>query len=308
VAPLEDQAGLERAFRRADVVLACAGPFQQTGPALQAAALAAGTHLLDLTGEPAYCIESQRRDAAAREAGIAIVHSVGFDVVPVESLARLATRPLGPVELLEIAVAHTAAVPSRGTLKSYLGMVQGGEAKGLELRDGELVVVPIGAHKQVVELPAPFGPRAAATVPSAEVVLLPRAMPVRNLRYYLATVAPAALAVADKTLPQFSTASLQKSLSFLEGRGESGPEAASREQSRFAVWARATAPSGQQRTMVMTGMDPYGLTAVLATELSLQAAAPDFAARGVLTPTQAFDPQRMLATMAQQGVRWSVVS
>jgi short subunit dehydrogenase-like uncharacterized protein len=303
-AALDDSTRLADAFGRAQVVLTAAGPFLSRGRAQQEAALAAQTHLLDLSGEPEYLLQSLALDEPARARGVALVGAVGFDVVPSELLAGLAAHPLpSPLKLLEVAIAHAQGMPSRGTLLSHREMAERG-ATGLAYAEGRWSPEPFAHHRRIVELPAPFGPRAAVSVPSSEVAVLPRAIRTREARFYLATLAPAALAVAEKGLAQFSDEGVDRTLRMLEGRASAGPSDTERASSRFAIWARAVGEA-QERVLVMTGADPYGVTARVAVEAASQAAAPTFSRTGVLTPTQAFDRQRLLATLAQVGVRWT---
>jgi short subunit dehydrogenase-like uncharacterized protein len=304
---LDEPRALADAFSRATVVLACAGPYAQTGPALLGAALTAGTHLLDLSGEPQHLRASLGRadEVAGR---IAVVHSVGFDVVPGELLAHLCQKPLGPLELLELATAHTPGIPSHGTLQSYLGMARAQPGQGLSLVNGVLVDEPLGAHRRSVHFPLPLGERAAVSVASAEVVLLARSLPTQNLHHYQGTLAPAALAVAEKGLPTFTPSSLEKSLAHLAANGQSGPDPVARANSRFALWCRAQTASGSVRAMTMEGADPYGVTAVLAAACAQWASQSGFQRRGVLSPLQAFEAQPLLATLAHAGARWRPLS
>ncbi|MGQ0507307.1 MAG: saccharopine dehydrogenase family protein [Myxococcaceae bacterium] len=295
---------LTAAFSRAGVVLSCAGPFLETGETQQRAAIQAGVHLLDISGEPEFLVRSAALDAQARERGVALIHSVGFDVVPAETLAWLISRSLPRVALLELAVCYLNGAPSRGTVKSQLGHAH----DGLTFRAGALHVEPAAAHRRIVPFPPPFGPRAAVSVPLAEVVSIPRAVPCAELRTYIGTLVPAALAIAERGLLQNDVSKLSRALDQMNASGRTGPTAAEREACEFALWARAVGADGRTVEKVMTGRDPYGLTAVVAAECALRAAAPAFAARGVLTPTQAFDAQQLLATLAHLGVRWSSVS
>ena len=92
-APLDDAARLQAAVARGKVVLACAGPFARLGAPVRDAALAAGRHYLDITGEANYMLETHTHDAAARKRGVALVNAVGFDVVPPTAPPRSPPRP-----------------------------------------------------------------------------------------------------------------------------------------------------------------------------------------------------------------------
>src|SRR5262245_29365795 len=63
VASIEDPASLDRAIAGTQAVINCAGPFAQTAPALIDAALRAGIHYVDVTGEALVAIETFARYA-----------------------------------------------------------------------------------------------------------------------------------------------------------------------------------------------------------------------------------------------------
>ena len=302
---LGDAAALDRAFSSASVVMAAAGPFAKTGAALVEAALRTRTHLIDVSGEPAYLRETRSRDLEARDAGVAIVHSVGFDVLPAELLAQLCQKPLGALETLSLGTAHVLGSPSHGTLQSYLTMASGA---ALSFIEGQLVDEPLGAHRRVIEFSPPVGARAATSIGSAEVVLLARSLPARNVIHYLGTLAPVALSVAERAAPTFSVQALEQSLVKLREAGLRGPDEAARRQNAFSLWCQAETADGRSRTMTLDGVDPYGLSAVLAVAAAGMVSDPGFRARGVLTPLQALEAQPLLAAMANVGVRWRAIA
>ena len=121
VAPLEDSVALQQAVARGKVVLDCAGPFVRMGRPVQDAALAAGVHFLDITGELPYMRETYARDAEARERKIALINSVGFDVVPTDCAAVMAARASGnPVERVRLAFASRPMKATQGTTRSAI--------------------------------------------------------------------------------------------------------------------------------------------------------------------------------------------
>ncbi len=305
-AEMTDAPALARAFASATVVIACAGPFVKTGAALIDAALAAGTPLLDLSGEATHLRASFTRDAEVKARGLRVVHSVGFDVVPAELLASLCASPLGPLNRLELATGHTYGVASHGTLQSYQSMSS--EARGLAWVDSALVEEPIGAHRRLVSFSQPLGDRAVASAPTAEVVLVPRSVQTQHFRHCLGSLAPAALPVAEQGLPMFSNEKLEASLRRLKSAGLLGPDQAAREKNQFFLWCRAESVDGRSREMTMQGADPYGLSATLAVEAARMVHSGQVKGHGVLTPLQAFDRQALLALLAQHGVRWHSVA
>ena len=154
----------------------------------------------------------------------------------------------------------------------------------------------------------PLGDRAVTSAPSAEVVLLPRSIATRHFRHSLGSLAPAALPIAERGLPMFSSQQLESSLTHLKVTGQLGPDRAAREKNQFFLWCRGENVDGRNREMTMQGFDPYGLSAALAVETARMVLNGQARGKGILTPLQAFDRQALLALLAQRGTRWHNVT
>jgi len=81
IAAADDEVALGEVFRKAKVVVSCAGPFGVQGRHVLDAALAEGRHYLDISGEIGFAQQLIARDAQARSSGVAVIGCVGFDVV-----------------------------------------------------------------------------------------------------------------------------------------------------------------------------------------------------------------------------------
>ena len=81
---------------RGDVLVSTVGPFARFGePAVQAA-IAAGAHYLDSTGEGSFIREVfERHGPGARTAGCALLTAFGYDFVPGHLAGALALREAG---------------------------------------------------------------------------------------------------------------------------------------------------------------------------------------------------------------------
>lgn len=63
----------------------CCGPYRFYGEALIKACISAGTHHVDVSGEPQYMELMQLNyDQLAREKGIYIISACGFDSIPAD--------------------------------------------------------------------------------------------------------------------------------------------------------------------------------------------------------------------------------
>lgn len=129
-AAVEDPASLRRMAASARVLLTTVGPYVRYGGPVVEAAVAAGTHYLDLTGEPPFVAESRRRfGQPAREARIRVVHCCGFDSVPADLGAwyTVGLLPQGPKQVR--AYVKTNGGASGGTLASMLEILARGAWK-----------------------------------------------------------------------------------------------------------------------------------------------------------------------------------
>ncbi|ALU38791.1 hypothetical protein AS188_02410 [Kocuria flava] len=90
---IADDASLRAFVRRADVVVDLAGPYTRLAPPVLAACVAEGASYLDLTGETALSRRTDRDlHEPARAAGIALVHTAGFEALPADVLVDAARR------------------------------------------------------------------------------------------------------------------------------------------------------------------------------------------------------------------------
>lgn len=120
-----DRVAVDRFLADADVVVS-AVPYGY-GPALAAAAVAAGCHYLDFGGNPAVVAEQLRLDDEAVAAGVAVVPDCGLAPGVANVLAYAAVEALGPgpVDRLALRVGALPVEP-RGILGYQLAFSPGG--------------------------------------------------------------------------------------------------------------------------------------------------------------------------------------
>jgi short subunit dehydrogenase-like uncharacterized protein len=83
VADVEDLASIRALAESTRVVITTVGPYIHYGEPLVAACAAAGTHYVDLTGEPEFVdLMWLRHHQQAQRTGAKLVHSCGFDSIP----------------------------------------------------------------------------------------------------------------------------------------------------------------------------------------------------------------------------------
>ncbi len=123
MADTDDPASLRAMAEQARVVATTVGPYRRGGLGVVDACIAAGAHYCDLTGEILFAHESVTRHEAAEEAGVRIVHSVGFDSIPSDLGTFLLHEHAGPLGPTTLAVTALKGGPSGGTLASMKGQV-----------------------------------------------------------------------------------------------------------------------------------------------------------------------------------------
>jgi short subunit dehydrogenase-like uncharacterized protein len=272
VADARDEAALRAAFEGAAVVVSLAGPFLEIGLGPVEAAVGAGAHYLDTTGEQAFVRLVHDRI----ESDTVVLPAFGFDYVPGDLAARLAAEQVdGPLDDVVVAYSTSRVGTSRGTRRT-IGRVMGQEQVAWE--EGRLVDSRFGATTRTVTFP--FGERTVVEWGGTEPITVPRHTEVRNVRSYIR--APALAAKAG------GLGRLASPLLRLGARvGPAGPSEESRRKSRFTVVAEARGAAGEGRA-VLSGSDVYGLTALLIVRGAQALLAGEARGAGVLAPAEAF--------------------
>ena len=188
VADARDRDALAAAFDGASVVASLAGPFLELGVQPVWAAIDAGAHYLDTTGEQEFV--RLLHELVDEEYDVALLPAFGFDYVPGDLAARLAAEQVdGPLDEIVVAYSVKGVGTSRGTRRT-IGHVMGQAQMAWE--DGRLVDSRFGATTRTVRFP--FGERTVVEWGGTEPLTVPRHTDVRNVRSYIRAPAVAARA------------------------------------------------------------------------------------------------------------------
>lgn len=285
VADARDADALAEAFVGAFAVASLAGPFLELGYGAVDAAIHAGAHYLDVTGEQpfAHRVYAELGPRAERE-GVVLLTAFGFDFVPGDLAARLAAEELAEVEEVLVAYSVSGMRPSRGTRRT-MALLAG--RPHLALEDGRLVESRFGATTRRFRFP--FGERDAVEWPGTEPLTVPRHTPgVRRVRSYVR--APRAAARAGRL------AGGLRPLLRLSARIGGGRPGGMRPQDRFAVVAEARGPAGTS-SAALVGTDVYGLTARLVAVGASALRDGEARGAGALAPAEAFDARALLGRL-----------
>ncbi len=286
------------------VIINCVGPFTKLGEPVVRAAIEAGVHYLDITGEQNFLARMiALYDGLAQQKGCAIVPACGVEYALSNWAATLAADDLEPLDELWTATAIENVQASRGT---QLSLFEALSKPGLGWRDGQRILKGAASSRRWVEFPAPFNNRWAVWSPFGELVTLPRHIRVRNLNSYLALgdFAASGMQLVSPLLPIISPIAGAVLRPFARS-----PKPGAAEASRWAVVSEARSPKGHRR-IVLQGTNVYQLTAIITAWCASKMLAPDFKfkGRGVLGPAQAFDPQEALNYLMDFGLRLEQVA
>jgi hypothetical protein len=302
-----DAETLRAALAGCEVGVSALGPAEPVGRAVVDAAIASGTHLVALTGDPTTLRwAGEERDGAAREAGVTVVPAAGFVAVPGDPLADLAAHAVTAPREVHVCYAFpdggllgALSTGSRRALVATLG------APGLALVRGEWVEELPGEARRLAWFPRPVGPVHAAGIPAPEPLTVPRHVPsVRTVRTSLALTSWR----AELLQAAGNAATHPAGRRFLERRltaRRDAPSAARRAATRWACVAEAAGEEGIARAWAY-GTDPYATGAASAVALA-EAVAGGHADAGVIPPALAEVPSELLDTLsARTDLRWSV--
>lgn len=263
VLSLSEPGALRDALGPLDAVMHAAGPYVCTSEPMLEACLETGTDYVDITGEVSVLKDHFTLDERAREAGVAILGGMGFDVVPTDCLARHVADGLERVEELELVV-DTDINPTAGTVKSALGMLPAG---GQVRRHGQLRREPVGHRTLSVDFP--HGPRTASSAPLGDLVTAAHSTGADSITTYV--VLPRGVA----RVLQFVSPLLGFLLRFspirnlaerLVDRVFTGPDRTDRDWVENWIYARARSREGNTADAWLKTPETYWFTALSCVE------------------------------------------
>jgi len=263
-------------FDGIDVVINTVGPFTQFGMPVVEAAARHGVAYVDSTGEFGFMNDVYVRfGGPGTEASAPIVPACGFDYIPGDLCAAVAGAELAePVAEVTVAYELLGMVPSRGTVRTGVG-VMAGEVSG-QTR-------PAPRRARFSD-----GPRTGLQIPWGEEVTVPRHVKGADVATVVSLPGLSAMAPLIPFMMQATRLALPLAEQFVDLVPE-GPSESLRRRSRFTITAEARGASGKTSAVVGRGTDPYGLTARFLVEAAVRLR-DGSGAKGAMAPAEALDP------------------
>lgn len=289
------------------VVVSTAGPFVRFGEPLVHAAIEARAHFLDTTGEQAYLRRIlDAYDPVASDRRLAIVNAQAFEFALGYCVAAALTEHHGQLHTVDVFNRVSGAGATHGTQKSALLALQ---QVPFERRNRALVSRGLSPVPRRVRFPDGDGrDELAVPFPGGEALHLPASAPlVRNVSTNLVLPTPAALGAMAMyalrpALGWFGKVGAFAPVEALIERGPEGPTPSQRAAQDFKVLARGRGAEGE-RTVLATGVDPYGITGTIAALGAKMLVEGPPCAVGVVSTDRAFGAAAFLDALVPFGVR-----
>jgi len=256
VSALDDVDVLVSKLRDFKVVAHCAGPFAHTARQMMRAAIKAGVHYVDITGEIPVFEQGQQLHNEALAAGVVVCPGVGFDVIPTDCVAACLKQALPDATDLCLAFAGDSAL-SRGTAKTSIE----GIARGFLVRENGKFKKVSRAHAHR-SIDFGRGEQPVAIIPWGDVSTAYWTTGIPNIRVYLPYKGGVgSLYMTDVMRPLLALPPVQTFLKSRVGKGKPGPDAERRAARSTVVWGEVTNANGEVRTARLTTAHGYSVTA-----------------------------------------------
>ncbi len=176
---VENRATLITAFRGADLVINCAGPFYKYGAMVATAAVETRTHYIDICDDPDPLSKLFALDAAAKKAGVTVLTGMGWNPGASNMAARLAVNLLD--EIYEIKIAWAVGSGDSGGLGALKHTLHGITGNIPIHKDGKRALAPAWTGEEIIDFPPPLGETPGLLFGHPEPLTLPKTIKARNI-------------------------------------------------------------------------------------------------------------------------------
>lgn len=280
---VDDGNAMRRALDEQDALLSVAGPFSATADQVMRACIATKTHYLDVTGEIAVFEQAHALDALAKEAGVALIPGVGFDVVPSDCLAAHTASLVEDAQTLKLYIQGLGSA-SRGTAKTAVESLGKGT---LVRRGGKIVTTPAGQLRDRRDISA--GETDFIAVSWGDVSTAYHSTDVPDIEVYFPAdrQMKTMMGLSRYLGPVMKSSAVQGFLKKQIDAMPAGPGEQAREKETSVIFAEVTGKDGTTARAKLTTPNGYSLTAESAVRCT-QGIVKSDDLTGFLTPSKAF--------------------
>jgi short subunit dehydrogenase-like uncharacterized protein len=298
-----DMSTYDAALKDAKVLINCAGPFTELGMNVVGAAAQRGIHYLDTTGEQSFIKQSAEKfHAAAQQNGCALMSACAFEFALGDAGAAFAARPFQQCDEIALFYIIGGFGASRGTKKSVIQAILN---PSYFYRDNSFAQISAAAEQRIVDAPN-LGPRNLTSFGGGEVISVPRHVKTRNVSTYINIASnPTMLKLGMTILIPLLKTPLRKLLDSLIDRQGFGPDENERNNTSFTIICQASC-GDKKNQAIITGKDPYGLTAIIAAETARRLLDVDHDINGATSAAAAFGPEMVQKITEPAGVAWQI--
>jgi short subunit dehydrogenase-like uncharacterized protein len=290
------------AFENTRVLINCAGPFTDMGIGIVRSTAERGIHYLDTTGEQYFIKQVYDQCLAiAEKQGSALMPACAFEYAFGDAGAELAARGLKEADEIAIYYAIGSFGASRGTKKSIIRAIT---SPAYVYRDGRHVSYSPAAEQRFVEFPQ-IGRRSVISFGGGEVFSVPTHVRTRDVTTFM-SLGGAPPWLLNIVLPLFSAAiktPLSRIIFNQIDNQVEGPNEQERKRSLFTILCQARAKEKTQQ-VIITGSDPYGLTALITAETAGLLLDAGKTVGGATSPASAFGAETVQHASEAAGVKW----
>lgn len=300
VADVSDPASVADLVERGDVLVTTVGPFSRFGSAAVEAAIGAGAHYVDSTGEAPFIRKVfEQWGPRAESSGSILLTAFGYDWVPGNYAASKVMQDAPDATQLDIGYftkdssRRMKDIVSGGTAASVVDVLL---SEGFAYRGGRIVSERTGTRRH--EIKAGGKAMTGISAATSEAYSLPRLYPqLEDVNVWIGVLGPASGFVSRIATPLgWATkvpglkAGLARTALRLGSSG--GPSEAARAKSSSLWTAEASNRAGDLIAKVdLAGPNGYTLTGRLIAEAAIRLAGGAGSGAGALGPAEAFGPE-----------------
>lgn len=294
-----DPQSIPSLFNDTNLLINCVGPFTDLGERVVRQAAVSGVHYIDSTNELGFVYRMQTYHRLAAQSGAVLVPSCAFEVALADCGASfLSCSFLGPYDEISVVYHMPGMGSSRGTRRSALRSLA---TSWITYKGGQWTGAAPASRSRKFIIDGITHP--AISIPSSESVTFPAHLAVNTITTWM-TVSPAAgflgpifLPFAARFLRSIAGPWIQNLVrSRISQDGKEGNE-----RSSFEIQINL-ARSGSQKSLTITGMKPYEVTAEILVLAARKIVTAGFDQKGLLPPSAILGSSAFFDAMHAHGI------